>query len=380
MRVLLTTDTVGGVWTFTRELTEGLLQQGHSVALVSFGRSPSPEQSNWADEVSSRHPQNFRFSPFDIPLEWMADNERAFSEGKAALSRVINQFVPDLLHANQFCFGALAGSLPRLITAHSDVLSWAAACRLQGLDASPWLEQYTQLVQHGLDAANAVVAPTYAMLQVLGDNFRLPSVQHVILNGRSLPSFAAPPPPRILQAVTAGRLWDEAKNIALLASIDAPVPLIVAGEQNFSPHQFTGSAASLLFTGLLAEPELLALFRSSTFYIVPSIYEPFGLAPLEAALCGCAILANELPSLREVWADAATYFHDSISLERQLRRLTQDSGLLATTQQRAHARALTLSRDAMVARYTGLYRELIRSSEQPGTPALLTTRERQRVA
>ena len=47
MRVLLTTDTIGGVWTFSRELTAELLHLGHSVALVSVGRPPSTEQLAW---------------------------------------------------------------------------------------------------------------------------------------------------------------------------------------------------------------------------------------------------------------------------------------------------------------------------------------------
>ena len=382
MRVLLTTDTVGGVWTFTRELTEGLLQQGDDVALVGFGRAPSQEQTQWASEVQARHRENFGFSAFDIPLEWMADNERALPEGEAALSFIIDQFVPDLLHANQFCFGALDCGLPRLITAHSDVLSWAEACRPQGLEPSPWLDQYTQIVQRGLDGADAVTAPTHAMLHALGRNFTLPHAQHVIANGRSLPSTLEPPSPRTLQAVTAGRLWDQAKNIALLASINSPIPLLVVGEQSFSPQRTAFEAASLHFTGALPQSDLLRLFRSSAIYIAPSIYEPFGLAPLEAALCECAILANDLPSLREVWDDAAIYFDSATSLEQQLLKLTQSPGLLLDAQQRAKKHALTLSREAMVARYTELYRELASSVRQPGslTPTDTRIRGRQRVA
>lgn len=378
MRVLLTTDTVGGVWTFTRELAEGLLQKGNSVALASFGRAPSPEQSGWANALESLHHENFLFSASDIPLEWMTENVRASSEGNAALARIIDQFAPDLLHSSQFCFGALPCQLPRLITAHSDVLSWADACRLQGLDNSSWLDQYKHIVQAGLSGANTIVAPTRAMLHALERNFHLPASQHVIANGRSLHFAAGPPPDRIPQAVTAGRLWDEAKNVDLLTRVNSPIPLIVAGEQRFSEQQTELDAPTLLFTGALPEQHLLHLFRSSTVYIAPSRYEPFGLAPLEAALCGCAILANDLPSLREVWADAAIYFNDSASLEHLLHRLTEDADLLARAQQRAHLRALTFSRAAMVTRYAELYRQLIDASQQPARPA--QTRERQRVA
>src|SRR3569833_3996501 len=50
MRILMTTDTVGGVWSFTKELATGLLKNGDAVSLVSFGRKPSQSQSAWAQE------------------------------------------------------------------------------------------------------------------------------------------------------------------------------------------------------------------------------------------------------------------------------------------------------------------------------------------
>ena len=378
MRVLLTTDTVGGVWTFTRELTEALLQQGNIVSLASFGRAPSPEQSGWASTLRARHPETFSFVAFDSPLEWMSENERTIPEGHAALSQVIDQFAPDLLHSNQFCFGALPHSLPRLITAHSDVLSWAEACRPQGLDASPWLQRYREIVQRGLDTASAVAAPTRAMLQALGRNFDLPAAQVVIANGRSLPPPQGSSPLRRLQAVTAGRLWDEAKNIALLARVHSSMPILVAGEQRFSETQTVTNAASLHFTGALTEPQLLHLFQSSAIYIAPSLYEPFGLALLEAALCGCAILANDLPSLREVWGNSATFFSGALELEQQLQLFAQNPHRLRLAQQQAHARALTLSRDAMAASYLTLYLDLVQAAQPSVTGS--PDRERQRVA
>ena len=378
MRVLLTTDTVGGVWTFTRELTEALLQQDNSVALASFGRVPSAEQIGWASTLRARHPESFSFIASDIPLEWMAENERTVSEGDAVLSQIIDQFAPDLLHSNQFCFGALPSSLPRLVTAHSDVLSWAEACRPQGLDTSPWLERYCHIVQQGLNSATTVTAPTRAMLDALARNFNLPPAQHVIANGRSLPLPQGPPSPRRLQAVTAGRLWDEAKNIALLARVHSAMLIVVAGEQSFPEAQTAVTAASLHFTGALAEPQLLRLFQSSAVYIAPSLYEPFGLAPLEAALCGCAILANDLSSLREVWGNAATFFSNAREMEAQLQLLAENPHRLVVAQQKAHARALTLSRDAMATRYLELYRDLVRTSR--ASFADPPDRERQRVA
>src|SRR5947209_6423196 len=105
MRVLLTTDTIGGVWTFTRELTLYLLQQRHSVMLVSFGREPSHEQRDWASRAVSEFGDLFWFENSAAPLEWMDDNDRAYEDGARVLTEAAARFRPDLLHSNQYCFG-----------------------------------------------------------------------------------------------------------------------------------------------------------------------------------------------------------------------------------------------------------------------------------
>lgn len=361
MRILMTTDTVGGVWTFTKELASGLLINDCSVALLSLGRMPSPSQQAWADEQNQRWGARFRYEPLDTPLEWMSDNERAYSGAASALTQIIDEFDPELLLSSQYCFGALPFDLPRIVIAHSDVLSWAEACRPHGLEPSKWLDTYIALVQAGLDGADAVVAPTQWMLDALGGNFAPPFERRVIANGRTLPrvDMAAK---RRMQAVTAGRLWDEAKNVKLLEAVDSPVPLLIAGETHpeSSAHVADGSDIRLL--GSLDESALLDLLRDTAIYICTSRYEPFGLAPLEAAQCGCAVLANDIPSLREVWGDSALYFTGPDSLSSWLWRLSDHPWLLNEAREIAanHARSLTAER--MTQGYLDLFRSISKQS------------------
>ena len=49
MRILLTADTVGGVWTYAQELAAGLVRRGVEVTLVSFGEMPAPSQTRWTE-------------------------------------------------------------------------------------------------------------------------------------------------------------------------------------------------------------------------------------------------------------------------------------------------------------------------------------------
>ena len=356
MRVLMTTDTVGGVWTFTRELTEGLLTEGCFVMLVSLGREASADQSAWASDIAKRWPHDFRFLPTTFALEWMQDNANFYAESAALLEHSAIDFRADLIHTNQLCYGTLASHRPTLVTAHSDVHSWFAACRGYQPPASPWIERYDHLVRRGLQSADTVTAPTAWMVKQAEQHFGPFRNSTVVPNGRELPPpFATPA--RKKQAVTAGRLWDEAKDVALLEEVTSPIPLFVAGERS-GPDATTHHLTShVQWVGHLTEPDLLHLFRSSLVYLATSRYEPFGLAPLEAALCGCALVMRDLPSFREVWCDAALYFRDAAELSNILQTLDRDEALVRTMAKRATDRAQqNFTRQQMTHRYLHLYR------------------------
>ena len=401
MRLLMTTDTVGGVWTFTSELSQELLRRGHAVHLVSFGRKPSIDQQAWAarqcavstdlDPHSAqrspigRHPerreeplysdrsgptvmgkqpphQSFLYTPSEAPLEWMQDNERAFEDGQQLLLEQIELFRPDLILASQFCFGALDTSAPRIVVAHSDVLSWAKACKPSALEPTPWLNRYTALVQRGLRRANAIIAPSRWLLHAVAANFSLPADQTVIPNGVRVHQVrdAVPTVPRRLQAISAGRLWDEAKGLDVLSEADIPCPVLVAGDETSTEGDaIKKPPVNATLLGPLPAARLHQIFRESAMYLCTSRYEPFGLAPLEAALCGCAVIARDLPSLREVWGEDALYFDDAASLTAQVRQLLSDPAALTDAQTRARARAQHYTVERMADAYLTVFQSVL---------------------
>lgn len=357
MRILMTTDTAGGVWTFTKQLTSELLARGCHIALVSLGGAPSASQLKSLKALKALWTSAFAFTESSAPLEWMDDNDRAYDEAAPLLLKVATDFRADLILSSQYCFGALPFDGPKLVIAHSDVLSWAKACRANGLPPSRWLETYRALAAGGLAGADAVVAPTHWMLHALEENFRIPGELHVIYNGRSIPHAPASAARRI-QAVTAGRFWDEGKNLGLLSSVKWTLPLLIAGEVKDKPSLLSQGGVDASFLGQLGEDEILSLFRQSAIYICTSKYEPFGLAPLEAALCGCAVVANNIPSLREVWGDAALFFDDGRSLSELLARLTQSDRALASARKQAHWRASHFSARRMAESYLELLQSM----------------------
>lgn len=356
MRVLMTTDTVGGVWTFTQELSAHLLPLGCSVHLVSLGRLPRPWQKEWAEQMQNTWPDEFFYEALDVPLEWMQENDRAY-DAAVVLEQRARDYRADIFHSNQFCFGDLPLTIPKVVTAHSDVMSWSRAVKGQAPACSPWLDRYKSLVSEGIRKADAVTAPGPWMAQSVQRDFALTKTPVVIANGRSVPE--APPSQRRMQAVTSGRLWDEAKNIGILADVQAPFPLFIAGDACLGDSADQKRPGSATMLGALSQDALFRLFRESSVYICTSVYEPFGLAPLEAALCGCAVLANDIPSLREVWHDGALYFQNAANLTSTLCDLFTDPGHLRSAQARSHARAHLFRAEQMAAAYHQLFGRLI---------------------
>lgn len=79
----------------------------------------------------------------------------------------------------------------------------------------------------------------------------------------------------------------------------------VFGQQGGIMHQ----PANVRLLGRVSDEELLRLYHQADCFIFPSIYEGFGLPPIEAMQCGCPVLASDIPVIHEVCGDAAEYFN-----------------------------------------------------------------------
>lgn len=358
MRVLMTTDTVGGVWTFTLEMAAGLLERGCMVLLISFGPLPSAAQREQWEELEFRYHERFQFIATEIPVEWFEYDGPVYEQGAVLLEREAMRFAPDLIHSNQFCYGAVDVPIPRVITAHRDVLSRDRA-REEGTHVlrSPFLSRYQALAQQGLAAADAVVAPTRWMLEELARSFMLSRNTAVVAHGRSLDarihSF------RELRAIASGRMSDAIKGLDTLAAVKSPMPIVVAGQTNPGEEGQIPGYGNARFIGQLSEPEMIDLLEHSSLYISLSFCEPFGITALEAGLCGCAVIARNIPSLLEVWGGAALYFEDGKSLSALLERLNSNPEMLRDARESAFRRAQKFARARMVQQYLSLFRRVL---------------------
>jgi glycosyltransferase involved in cell wall biosynthesis len=363
MHILVTADTVGGVWTYTRELVSGLAKRGIRVTLVSFGGIPSRAQSAWMETLP-----DVTYFPTGFRLEWMQDAANDLTDSADYLRGIIQDCNPDLLHLSQYCYGSLDVALPKIVVAHSDVMSWSLAVRGVQPDG-PWARWYCGMVEQGLSGASLLVAPSHGMLGCIQDCYGEQPHSRVIYNGRS-PALFNPFVSKHNYAASVGRLWDEGKQSRLLMQFtDSPVPIFLAGAATLvgesADEDIAGRAKNtrnLQLKGELSEGEMRELLSRAAIYIATSKYEPFGLAPLEAALSRCAILANDIPSLREIWGDAACYFRssDMKSLREALALLHRNRELRLSYANRAYERARQhYTADRMVEEYVQVYSTLL---------------------
>jgi len=157
MHVLMTTDTVGGVWTYTQELVSGLVRRGIRVTLVSMGGLPKAEQTAWMESLWS-----LNYLPTTFRLEWMQNSEQAVEESRKYLEKIIRDVRPDLLHFNQYCYGTLSPGLPRIVVAHSDLVSWWIAVHGEEPSDSYWMLWDREKQTWHDKFANDVVVPESA--------------------------------------------------------------------------------------------------------------------------------------------------------------------------------------------------------------------------
>ena len=350
-RVLMTADAVGGVWTYAVELCRALDSRGIHVLLAVMGPSPSAEQRG---DLSSLRGTSIVSRPFR--LEWMDDPWDDVAAAGEWLLTLEREFQPDVVHVNGFCHGSLPWDAPCVVVGHSCVLSWWRAVRRQPAP-STW-SRYESEVTRGVRAAAAVIAPSPTMLAWLDELYGPLQQPRVILNGRTATSATVPKEPLIL---TAGRLWDEAKNIVSLCDIAAnlPWPTLMAGPTAEAGCDSLGEHVRYL--GRLSSHELQDWMARASIYVMPARYEPFGLSVLEAALAGCALVVGDIPTLREIWGEAAVYVdpEDRAALQTAISGLIDDAPGRRALAAAARSRASELTPRRMADKYCELYSELM---------------------
>lgn len=349
-RVLMTADTVGGVWTYALELCRGLSRRGVEVVLATMGAPLRENQRAEADRI-----QRLTVVESHYALEWMDHPWADVAAAGQWLLALEEAFQPDVIHLNGYAHGALRWQAPVVVVGHSCVLSWWKA--VKGLEAPDSWDAYRRIVTEGIQKADQVIAPTSWMLHELERYYGPLGDPRVISNARTLPAarLAKAKKPVVLSV---GRLWDEAKNASTLAAAAKGLrwPVLLAGDAK-GPTGKIVEFPNVRLLGYCAAAEVLELYRGASIFALPARYEPFGLSPLEAAQFGCALVLGDIPSLREVWGKAAVYVapNDPLALRAALTRLIEHPAELERYRMAARLRARRYSVEGMIESYLNAY-------------------------
>ena len=347
-RVFMTTDRVGGVWTYATDIVAGLADRGIDVTLAILG----PSQG----DTPPSHP---RVAIIDtgLPLDWLVPNAETLAQTSHALAGFARQSGADLIHLNSAGYATAGFDAPVVAVCHSCLGTWWDAVR--GGDVPPDFGWRTAALGAAYAACDRLVAPSEAFAAATTSRYGVrPAVVH---NGRAATGLAAAKQPFVL---TSGRLWDAGKNVQAL---DAAAALmrgeVRAAGSLHGPDGTTCTLRAATALGQLSPAALAADLARAAIFASAALYEPFGLGVLEAAQAGCALVLSDIPTFRELWSGAAIFVP---ARDPDVIAATLDS-LLASPIEAARLGQLALDRarrftvDAMVQGTIAVYANLLPS-------------------
>jgi glycosyltransferase involved in cell wall biosynthesis len=178
----------------------------------------------------------------------------------------------------------------------------------------------------------------------------------VVCSGRDATRFSTGPKREVI--LCAGHFWDEGENVAPLIGAASRVPwpmLVDGGSDSRSP-----GPGGLRRLERLTSRRAARLYSRASIFVAVARQEAVGLSPLEAAFSGCALVLGDIPSLREIWDDAAMFVdpESSDTLVEALTTLIGNQTLRQNLARRALERAQQYGVDSTARGYLSLYREL----------------------
>jgi glycosyltransferase involved in cell wall biosynthesis len=357
IRLLMTADAVGGVWPYAIDLSRSLAPHGVEATLAVLGPAPTAKQRATAAAVPG-----LRLLETALPLEWLADSKAEIAGSGHALAALAKEVGADLVHLNTPAPAACAGfPAPLVIACHSCVATWWDAVRDGPLpDDFRWR---AELTGQAYAIAKLLVAPTAAFAAATARTYGLRQPPLVIHNGRrAMACPAAAPPLPADVALTAGRLWDEGKDMATLdrAAARLAIPVLAAGDTR-GPNGAQVQLRHLQLLGRLSDTALARVLDTRPIFVSPARYEPFGLAVLEAAQAGCALVLSDIPGFRELWDGAAEFVRpgDDAALAATVQHVATDRERRAALGVAAKERAERYTVESQAAAMLDAYRRLL---------------------
>jgi glycosyltransferase involved in cell wall biosynthesis len=168
--------------------------------------------------------------------------------------------------------------------------------------------------------------------------------------------------PRLFEAFAVAKAELAAENSAF-----AQLKLLVIGEAPTRHAELRGAVVrarvreDVRFLGFVPQPVLRVFYARALAFLFPSLYEGFGLPPLEAMAHGTPVLTSNVSSLPEVFRDAALLVNPEnvFDIARGIRQILTDNALRETLRQCGYARARSLSWQQAAERVREAYERVV---------------------
>ena len=240
-------------------------------------------------------------------------------------------------------------------------------------------------------AADAVVVPTDAVRREVCELLKAPAEKVFAVHEAARACFKPQEPAESEAALralgvngefllTVGTVEPRKNLAALLTAFDevlrerpaSTLKLVVAGgrgwlsEPLFEAIERSPARGRVVLTGYVTDEHLRALYSSCRVFAYPTIYEGFGLPPLEAMSCGAPVVAGRTPAVEEVTGGAARLFdpRDARALARELLRLLDDEGARRSLSEAGLRRAAHFSWERTARATLDVYGEALKRSRQ----------------
>jgi glycosyltransferase involved in cell wall biosynthesis len=162
------------------------------------------------------------------------------------------------------------------------------------------------------------------------------------------------------------------KNVARLVEAysrlrDGQVKLVIGGargwlyEEVFARVEELELTGDVLFPGYIPPDELPLWYNAAELFVYPSLYEGFGLPPLEAMACGTPVITSNVSSLPEVVGEAGLTVDpmDSMGLAEAMNQVLADEALRQSMRERGLSRASRFSWAKAARETVGVYRRAL---------------------
>lgn len=309
------TEVLTGIGHYTNELARHLSFEGIADEIEVV----SPRAFIPALNSAAKSPENLRFIRSRVGL-W---NRRWWSIG---LPRYIRRHALDVFHGTNFEV-PLQNVCATVITIHD--LSMLLHAETQEKKLVRRAQLRLPLMAR---AATMIVTPTRGVRQEVHDHLQIPLERIVAIPEAARDCFR-PLADTETQSIRkqfgingdfllfVGTV-EPRKNLGnLLAAFEAvssthrrPLQLVLAGRKGwlvealFKSLKSSPAASQIVLTGYLSDDELAALYSACEAFVYPSVYEGFGLPPLEAMACGAPVIASRIPAIEEVVGSAGRLF------------------------------------------------------------------------